>query len=1858
MPSKRKETEGSGRPPKKSRPALSADEKAEQVKVHWALPTTARGSDASSTSETITRYSQRLFGRPWSELRVQESAFRFPHVRTPVFQAKGKDIATGGKRELSKALCDFFNLIKASTFEPQEGDLYTREALEEAFSGENQGNAVVASGSHANAILALATEYQVEVTVRPDGEEESAHLILLRKSPHADSDTGTAADDFGYFIQLPHGMRVTVNGLTYVNEPTLQGENSDEESVKPFIIGPLERFAIIELLAQPIFFFRAPEDLDFKDAKSIETESRTKPSELERQRRSTHGNVPVDHVEIAWTLLGPLSTEPDSARLGNGDEAVYSDEWTDDEPSPCSYLQRYSLDSQRDRLQTLVPRVLAAINARQPEAAGFSVYHDNRVNRPGRTWLHIMGHAGNSNHFVLLIVQVQEDRRITLQVMDPLTWRSTRQARDDLFNDVRRVLSETQWWKKAYESQEEMRKNLPAELSWSPSVQHPEAIESLTLVVLSAWTLALGLSPDPNFRLDNESFFSRAHAVFQMVLNDTMNWKVLVSFLRCIGFVRSSKQGQGDTGRGPSLEYRHIDPSRSHRFDLSKHSFERLMEVQTLADAVEERLATVPVPVRVETGVAHTRDFPSDHLPEEHLVKLKELIRRPGGWNLTETWPQLKQRLSLETEPNSPRPTSGSDNPATSKNDANTLADILPGSAPRDPQIDTSELESEFDACQYFRSEMSRLVAEHHNQEFTTWPELSSEEQTYASITAVARSINEIRPISKGFSIYSQQPQCFITSGIKNAESPTDQFILRYVSLGEHFILIVIRNSGQYDGQPAVYAVDPAPWLSTVQRRQAVHRYVEALSPGGALMPESIRWIFGSGRGAVQHSGCITVLNAWAILLDLPLSLTDFAPDASFYDDAHQLMHVVQRGRASWKLIWAFLRCRGYLSSDEPPAPDRRFMRTSPDSLVSKHEERMNQRPGPSLDLTKQALLYRHFDAQSGYSHRDELPWDMDDTDIKTRIPTLLDYNPQLTRNEVRRRYAHPCADFRRRMNERLEDPKIASDLRDFRDRCKPTQAFDAWLDDTEVSLSIGAVTLGITRYQQKQSSNVIGGFAYLMPSQVQLCEKVDKVETESNVLRAARPLIVPLHYGNHFILLVIQLDDQARVTFAILNSMNHHLDSRSRQNIHKWARTIVIRHGWMGAPMLRNPTLELPVFTTYIPVSQQPTQSECGYYVIINAWILALGLQPDSSVRVDWSDEFFEDLINLIHLTRIGKADWALIYAFLRCRRLALRGEVPIDRRFDTSYELRTEGHQYLGQFLEEQDEDEQLQFFADYDSTTPALSIENIKATNRCNLPAGMPHTQPGAFPWDNWSQDTRVKASELIRKEISYKNLSTESDIEKAHKASKNYRGQQVRRQLQKRNINPQEANARVLLHVTREYMRNWHAGHTLQHEARACATSRDILQFYHSILRPDALGTKLKSGCIPDFQAKPPRANMLYSDAVNIAIAAVVEAIDRTQSEQHANVNTTVPFTGGFTLATTTQMQLAMGGQPIGRVSRPWRCFLVPLTVSGHLLEEVNQWRQTKGLRVQSGPGGHHILAVVERHSEEDMTVNVYYYDSSPERLRDAYPFLTSKLKEAMSVLGWLSPRNIGREGGVEAMGSTVDYRFLQQSVTVPKQPNGWMCGAHTIINAWILALGLTPAPQISYPTPVYEELHTLAGAACSGLLTWMVLVNWLRCRKLITQKRLGDVAPNRRFEFTNVWRSEMDLKERILEITETEDQPLLGYTETQLPYDFSNNLRPTIRVSSTAPAAVQQLRDILRKFSGLNREYDDDDDMDWKYADENARNMKEEMGSDDALHFLSEFEGDADDTDMSNTLEVRSVVVRSKPDKLMFLDGYS
>ncbi|KAK6008011.1 hypothetical protein QM012_004825 [Aureobasidium pullulans] len=70
----------------------------------------------------------------------------------------------------------------------------------------------------------------------------------------------------------------------------------------------------------------------------------------------------------------------------------------------------------------------------------------------------------------------------------------------------------------------------------------------------------------------------------------------------------------------------------------------------------------------------------------------------------------------------------------------------------------------------------------------------------------------------------------------------------------------------------------------------------------------------------------------------------------------------------------------------------------------------------------------------------------------------------------------------------------------------------------------------------------------------------------------------------------------------------------------------------------------------THHTVARQPSGWECGYLTVLNAWCLALGMEPGAKSHYATSANRIQELINMINLSMAGFMDSATIQAYMRC--------------------------------------------------------------------------------------------------------------------------------------------------------------------------------------------------------------------------------------------------------------------------------------------------------------------------------------------------------------------------------------------------------------------------------------------------------------------------------------------------------------------------------------------------------------------------------------------------------------------------------
>jgi hypothetical protein len=231
----------------------------------------------------------------------------------------------------------------------------------------------------------------------------TAHIDTVRRLP-SDGEA-EYSQKLGYFIEVPHGTSVTVNGITYTN-------TNGHAMSTPCCIGPLERYTIIELLSQQVFSVRSQGNLNYSATTRIAGAE-------EVTRRDRNGDAEIGNTTVRWTPIIPTSPGPGIVASLPIDDVKFSDAGTDEGTAiedPYDYLRRRLVTYRGGRIRALIPRVLASVNLRQEEGSGFSFLSEERILRPGRTLIAPVEHGG---HHALATTQAQPGERVTIRTSIP-----------------------------------------------------------------------------------------------------------------------------------------------------------------------------------------------------------------------------------------------------------------------------------------------------------------------------------------------------------------------------------------------------------------------------------------------------------------------------------------------------------------------------------------------------------------------------------------------------------------------------------------------------------------------------------------------------------------------------------------------------------------------------------------------------------------------------------------------------------------------------------------------------------------------------------------------------------------------------------------------------------------------------------------------------------------------------------------------------------------------------------------------------------------------------------------------------------------------------------------------------------------------------------------------------------------------------------------------------------------------------------------------------------------------------------------------------------------------------------------------
>lgn len=548
---------------------------------------------------------------------------------------------------------------------------------------------------------------------------------------------------------------------------------------------------------------------------------------------------------------------------------------------------------------------------------------------------------------------------------------------------------------------------------------------------------------------------------------------------------------------------------------------------------------------------------------------------------------------------------------------------------------------------------------------------------------------------------------------------------------------------------------------------------------------------------------------------------------------------------------------------------------------------------------------------------------------------------------------------------------------------------------------------------------------------------------------------------------------------------------------------------------------------TTWVPCAIQSTHYTCGYHTIYNGWAAALGLRLNPRFFKVWTPGFLDQAQNLICLAMLGQASSEMIHNYLECidfvlpkqvvdMSLRFQNTVKTDETTDATDE--TTLHSTMDEMLQTQEA-----FWMSFNEGEERdQAIKKISQENRVHFLKGNSRRHDA-----DWNADTWPKPIEEM------------NEIVKAHQR-KIYVGDFDLGQL--------TYHAIMYANKSAQTMKDVCIGFRRYYQRVSAAGSRSGVRLFHDYIQIDSME--------PSFIEEKPvnvgsqhfwyldkllqkkdtlqdtRQPSFFSLVVE-ASAAIVQAIDEKQQRQSGHL-----FTSGFTLATRFAIQAARSGE-LGIATRPRRCWLMPF-----------QFPKDQNPLVK-----HYFLAVLQEekaNTESGSEFRVYFFDSDPggwtndTETKRIQAF--DQVKTIAHNLQWTNHRNIG---------ARVQFCTKPKYVQVTKQKGDDRSGYHTILNVWILSLGMTPKIKPIFEMDgIYPELIRMTEIAIRGWLDWRTLVAWLFMCDLTVEKTIGPVTLERAFDVSALQVTNVSLRGYVNN-TNPQDDLLGTRIEEDAPYIHNN-----------------------------------------------------------------------------------------------------
>ena len=388
--------------------------------------------------------------------------------------------------------------------------------------------------------------------------------------------------------------------------------------------------------------------------------------------------------------------------------------------------------------------------------------------------------------------------------------------------------------------------------------------------------------------------------------------------------------------------------------------------------------------------------------------------------------------------------------------------------------------------------------------------------------------------------------------------------------------------------------------------------------------------------------GVHTVLNAWAVMLGLPLGQTNDAigTDAEMqtraYTEGLSLIRQAANGSMDFLTIEAFLYRYGFVQ-----VPEYEDWEIS-DASKQKSTANFRRTQAYSMNETSLANLVDH-----SLAEQHERPMDRRDPYQKKESQTAL--HPPHSKVGMDRWHLEYQAG---RLRARSRVPTPSNPESD-----SPAHHVEkhTWLDDMDTTLAVASIWCPIVSHTKIS-------YTYSTPAVFSnLCYNSTKPETLDLWQAEANIFLIPLVYDSDpardvnrlpvfndasgHIVLVIAEKKNGRLHIKYYDSLGSNDSIVMRRYAHAFLRNT----GWLGDYTLHDAHEQL------MDVHSQ-TFATCGVHTILNAWAYMLGIEVAPVTNANGiSKAAYGEALELINLALEGRADYRLIMAFMQWRRFAV---------------------------------------------------------------------------------------------------------------------------------------------------------------------------------------------------------------------------------------------------------------------------------------------------------------------------------------------------------------------------------------------------------------------------------------------------------------------------------------------------------------------------------------------------------------------------------------------------------------------------